>query len=106
VGLQRVCQAACAHVSLGASIPAGSTPRQRDSKKSMSIVINWTPYDTLAPDTIFCRCGEMFWSHTQFSAARVGQSHHKIISRKPCPRCGKNDSAKTIRAARHIRALV
>jgi hypothetical protein len=73
---------------------------------SAPIIINWTPYDTFAPDTIFCRCGEMFWSHTQFRAARAEQSHHKIISRKPCPRCGRHDAAKTIRAARYIRALI
>jgi hypothetical protein len=69
------------------------------------IPIDWTLYSTLVPDTIICRCGEMFWSHTQYVSCRNGRSHHKIYSRKKCPRCGRDDNAREIRGACYIRNI-
>lgn len=48
--------------------------------------INWTKF-TGAEDTCYCRCGKVFRSHAKYvmSAARM-------VTRKECPSCGKNNN--------------
>jgi hypothetical protein len=61
--------------------------------------IDWSIYDLHPPDTINCRCGNRFDSHTRYEYYR---KRHLIISRKPCPRCMAVSSFESVRAAAWI----
>ena len=47
--------------------------------------IDWSEF-TWSEDTCHCRCGEIFRSHSKYVMAV-----NKAITKKQCPRCGKDD---------------
>ena len=47
--------------------------------------IDWSEF-TGPEDTCYCRCGEIFRSHTKYVKAV-----YKAITKEHCPRCGKDD---------------
>jgi len=49
--------------------------------------IDWTIFDGQPEDTCTCKCGRIFRSHSKIDMQRF-----KLISRKPCPACGKADN--------------
>lgn len=52
---------------------------------------DWSKFDGIREQENFCRCGAVFMSHTKF--ARL-QDKLRLITQKPCPRCGRNDNVK------------
>lgn len=53
----------------------------------MADVIDWTVFDKYSEDTCYCGCGAVFRSHGKF----VNKPKCGLVTRKPCPACGKND---------------
>ena len=51
--------------------------------------IDWTTFDQHPESTCGCACGEMFRSHAK-GFIEGGKYMH--VSRKPCPKCGKDDA--------------
>lgn len=47
--------------------------------------IDWSKFIS-SEDTCYCRCGKTFRSHAKYVL-----SVEKIITRKDCPSCGKNN---------------
>lgn len=60
--------------------------------------IDWSIYQGLVPDKIYCNCGEIFWSYTQYiyNGATTIKYRKRIYSQKPCPSCFKTDNASEI----------
>ena len=58
-----------------------------------SSAIDWSLFDKWSESTCTCRCGQVFRSHAKYAAARGG-----LISRKPCPGCGRDDDARSVRS--------
>ena len=56
-------------------------------------MIDWTVFDKWPEDTCFCRCDGIFRSHGKFDIATK-----RIITRKPCPKCNKNDGCYRIQS--------
>lgn len=52
-----------------------------------SMSIDWSAFDKFPQDTCYCRCGTAFRSHGKFVMA----PSPGIVSREPCPSCGKTD---------------
>jgi hypothetical protein len=48
---------------------------------------DWQRMDQFAEDDIFCRCGMSYHSHAK---AVMQDGHMVVITRKPCPVCGKS----------------
>lgn len=63
-------------------------PRSPSPEKNMATPIDWSVFDKYPDDTCFCRCGSEFRSHAKFATV-AGSSG--LVSRKPCPACGKAD---------------
>ena len=53
----------------------------------MPAVIDWSAHDKYSENTIECRCGAIYRSH---SKAVLGPPI-RIVTRKPCPSCGESD---------------
>lgn len=53
--------------------------------------IDWSIFDKYPEDTCDCRCGKVFRTHSKFVAELS-----RVITRKPCPDCGKNDNFRKI----------
>jgi hypothetical protein len=51
--------------------------------------IDWTVFDRWSESTVYCRCETAFRSHAKFIIQADGSG---LISRKPCPDCGRHDS--------------
>lgn len=47
--------------------------------------IDWSKFTGLE-DTCYCKCGKIFGSHAKYVMAVK-----KMITRKPCPQCKKNN---------------
>lgn len=60
--------------------------------------IDWTIYNKFLEDTVTCRCLMRFRTHTQFKGSRSGLCHGAIVTRKPCPGCGRHDRVMAVRA--------
>ncbi len=57
--------------------------------------IDWSPFDGDPESDCTCGCGQHFRSHVK---AFYGGGHRVAYSRKPCPRCGRNDNVKGMRS--------
>lgn len=55
----------------------------------MTIAIGWKHFDKFPENTIFCRCGAVFRSHSKAVMAEGGMN---LVSRKPCPSCGSSSN--------------
>lgn len=62
--------------------------------KALWNAINWAPCDGYPEDTCRCRCGAIFRSHVK---ALNGPKGFMMMSRKPCPACGRRDYLKEAR---------
>jgi len=51
--------------------------------------IDWSTFNKSAEQNCQCGCGSIFRSHAKF-VSKLG----KVVSRKPCPECGKNDDLR------------
>jgi len=51
----------------------------------MTTKIDWTTFDRFPESTLTCACGATFRSHSKYV---LGSG---IVSRKPCPGCGKTN---------------
>jgi hypothetical protein len=51
-------------------------------------MIDWTPFDKYPKSTCTCRCGVRFRSHGK---AVFENNSVALVSRDPCPACGKTD---------------
>jgi hypothetical protein len=47
--------------------------------------IDWAPFDPMPENTIECRCGASYRSHSRVAKV-IGWL--TIVTRKPCPECG------------------
>ncbi len=56
--------------------------------------IDWSVFDAYERSEVSCHCGTEFLSHAK---AAMTLTPPRVVSRQPCPGCGKHD---TIRAAR------
>jgi hypothetical protein len=54
--------------------------------------IKWEAHNQYPENTCECRCGAIFRSHSRYSSTRG------LISRKPCPACGKDDGLRAARS--------
>lgn len=54
--------------------------------------IDWSIFDGDPEMTCGCRCGAEFRSH----AKSFYTEGRKVITRKPCPQCGRNDNCNQI----------
>jgi len=52
--------------------------------------IEWRAFDPYPENTVYCHCGAVFRSHTK----AVMRPVPRIISRKSCPSCGKDDDLR------------
>ena len=61
--------------------------------------INWDIVDKFPEDTVTCKCGAVFRSH-----ARMVKVDGKLVTylRKSCPKCGKNDSPRSVKSDPHV----
>ncbi|HEX8185119.1 MAG TPA: hypothetical protein VF747_10220 [Blastocatellia bacterium] len=64
--------------------------------------INWAIYDKFLEDTIVCRCGEWFRSHSMFVGAtgeynKAAKGH--VVTRKACPRCGRDNHSVEVKTS-------
>ncbi len=48
--------------------------------------IDWSVFDGDPENTIECHCGAVFRSHSKYA----GKPISRMISKKPCPKCGTN----------------
>lgn len=53
--------------------------------------INWSVFNNDPENNCYCRCGAIFRSHAKFVGV-LG----KMVARKPCPACGKNDDMQRV----------
>lgn len=51
-------------------------------------MIDWSVFDKYPESDCYCLCGVIFRSHGKFIIPTG------LISRKPCPVCGKNDLSR------------
>ncbi len=49
---------------------------------------DWAGFDSFPENTCECTCGAVFRSHSRYSHSRG------LISRIPCPTCGKDDALR------------
>lgn len=56
-------------------------------------MINWTASDKYPEDTCRCRCGAVWASHAKF----VFDPAPGLVTRRPCPACGRNDQCVSVR---------
>jgi hypothetical protein len=49
--------------------------------------VDWTAFNKYSEDTIECRCGAVYRSHAK---AKLLETGFTVITRKPCPACGKD----------------
>lgn len=61
--------------------------------------INWSLSDKFPEDTVTCKCGAVFRSHVR---AVTVDGKVVTISRKPCPKCGKDNSFRSVKSDPHI----
>jgi len=54
--------------------------------------IDWSAHDKYSENTCYCRCESVFRSH----AKAVFEPTARIVSRKPCPSCGRTDDLRKI----------
>ena len=47
-------------------------------------MIDWTKLDSYPESTCECACGRVFRSHSTYD------QHRGLVSRKPCPGCGRD----------------
>lgn len=52
----------------------------------MNYKIDWSIFDGMPENTCYCRCEAIYASHTKI--VKDGDKL-ALISRKPCPKCGK-----------------
>lgn len=50
--------------------------------------IDWSIFDKWSENTVYCRCGAVYRSHTKMTTGDDGALH--LHCRKPCPACGKS----------------
>jgi hypothetical protein len=55
-------------------------------------MLDWSKSDKYPEDTIYCACGHIFRSHSQFDAT----APKKIRLRKACPKCARDDDFRRI----------
>ena len=58
--------------------------------------IDWSKFIDFE-DTCHCRCGKVFRSHAKFVIAVK-----KVITRKPCPQCGKDNDCMRVCSDREV----
>ena len=63
------------------------------------MIIDWSGF-TGPEDTCYCRCGEVFRSHSKYVLAAK-----KNITMKLCPQCKKNDDCKKIQSDPEIMTI-
>jgi len=61
----------------------------------MNSTIDWSSFDKYLESNCECSCGVTFQSHAK--AVRDGISW-TLVSRKPCPKCGKSSGLRSIRS--------
>lgn len=49
---------------------------------------DWSRIEKYPESTVTCRCGEVYRSHAMFD-----KDLGTCVSRKPCPKCGRNDDS-------------
>lgn len=60
--------------------------------------VDWTVHDAFPENTIECRCGAFYRSHSKGVSSESGVGF-VIRSRKPCPACGETeDNARAVRS--------
>lgn len=53
--------------------------------------IDWTVFDQYPEQTCECRCGTVWRTHAKLVSGERGLH---LITRKPCPGCGKPDAVR------------
>jgi len=51
--------------------------------------IDWAVFDKYPENTCYCRCDAVFRSHAK--SVIMPDESLQMITRSPCPNCGKND---------------
>ena len=64
-------------------------------------MIDWSVFDKFSESTCACNCGAEFRSH----AKSVFDPAARIVSRKPCPSCGRNDDLRRVASDTEVYAL-
>ncbi len=49
---------------------------------------DWSPFDKYSHNTCYCRCGTVFRAHSRFF------KDYGLVTRTPCPGCGKNSDVR------------
>lgn len=52
-----------------------------------SALVDWTIFDQYPENSVECRCGAVYRSHSKCVAVKDGL---KVITRKACPTCGES----------------
>jgi hypothetical protein len=52
--------------------------------------IDWKVFDPYPENTLYCRCGSVYRSHSKF----VIRPAPGLLARKSCPKCGKHDDLR------------
>lgn len=55
---------------------------------------DWTASDKYPEDTCECRCGAVWASHAKY----VGDPKPSLVTRRPCPACGRTDQCVAVRS--------
>jgi len=64
-------------------------------------VVNWTAHNAFSENTIQCRCGTTYRSH---SKAWMHEGRILSMTRKPCPGCGAT-SGHVVRATSDVETM-
>jgi len=65
----------------------------KDSARPFDYGIDWSGFDKYEESVCDCRCGTSFLSHDKL--IKDGD-RLKIVTRKPCPSCGRNDDIRAV----------
>ncbi len=55
---------------------------------------NWSKVEKYEPNEILCRCGALFHSHAMYDLEKK-----TVLTKVPCPQCGKNDAVRRATSA-------
>lgn len=59
---------------------------------------DWSEFDGLEEMVCYCRCSGVFKSHAKVVHSEDGKSK-RLVTRKACPACGRNDSVWNARGS-------
>jgi hypothetical protein len=63
-------------------------------------VIDWSGHDKYSEHTNTCRCGAVFRSHAKFVMDKC-----RMVTRKPCPACGRDDDLSRCESDSEVETL-